>query len=97
MLRQLSVSDGFLRKYFPKERYAVVERFLKFRHGQSVLSKENAREKIKSIVIDLLKRGIFPSMNVVLELFPANCLKRPEVWATIRQTRAEFSSSMRTN
>jgi methylphosphotriester-DNA--protein-cysteine methyltransferase len=96
-LRRIGVADGTLRKYFPKEHRVIAKRYLEFRHGESMMKKENARKKIKAIVVDLLKRGIFPSMTLVLELFPANCLKRPEVWATIRQAREEFSSAIRTN
>jgi AraC-like DNA-binding protein len=90
-LRRINISDGFLRKHFPKEHRAISTRYLEFRHEQSMQNKENDRNKIRAIVIDLIRRGVFPSMNAVLELSPANFLKRPEVWATIRQARKEFA------
>ncbi|HKQ99076.1 MAG TPA: TniQ family protein [Pyrinomonadaceae bacterium] len=91
-LRRIGVSDGFLRKHFPKEHRFISTRYLKFRKNQSMKNKANDKNRIRKIVVDLKKRGIFPSMNAVLAVFTASYLRRPEVWDTIRQVREELSS-----
>ncbi|HYX71938.1 MAG TPA: hypothetical protein VE732_04150, partial [Nitrososphaera sp.] len=60
-LERIGVSDGTLRKYFPKEHKAISARYLKFRQEQSMKNKENDRVTIRSIIMDLIKRGIYPS------------------------------------
>src|SRR5215211_6023392 len=90
-LRRMCISNGFLRKHFPKEHSAISARYLKFRHQQSLKNKENERKKIKAIVLDLINHEIIPSMDRVLKLLPSNCLGLTGVWATIKQARAEFA------
>jgi AraC-like DNA-binding protein len=91
-LRRMGISDGFLRKYFLKEHRAISARFLKFRHQQSWKKKENERKQIKAIVLDFINREIIPSLDTVVDLLSSNYLQRTEVWATIKQARAEFAS-----
>lgn len=90
-LRRIGISDGFLRKHFPKEHRAISARSLKYRHQQSSENKEDERKKIKAIVLDLINRKVIPSMNIVLELLSSSYLRRTEVWATIKQAREQLS------
>jgi hypothetical protein len=69
-LQRIGVSDGFLRKYFPTQHRAIATRYIEFRNQRSLKKKELEREKIKLIVSDLMKREIFPSMDLVLEQLP---------------------------
>jgi hypothetical protein len=70
---------------------AIAARSIEFRNQRSLKKKELEREKINLIVSDLMKREIFPSMDVVLEQLPNTRLKFPEVWSTIIQAREEFA------
>jgi AraC-like DNA-binding protein len=87
---RIGVSDIFFVKHFPNEHRSISTRYLEYRRGQSERNKENDRNKIRGLIQDFIKRGIFPSMNAVLNVYPANYLKRPEVWVTIMQAREEF-------
>ena len=87
---RVGVSDSFLRTHFPKEHRLISARYLEYRKDQSERNKENDRNKIRDIVQDLIKRGLFPSMNAVLDIYTASYLKRPEVWSTVLQAREEF-------
>jgi methylphosphotriester-DNA--protein-cysteine methyltransferase len=86
-LQRIGVSESFLRKYFPEERLSITTRYQEFRKAQAIKNKMTDRNRVTAIVIDLSNRGIFPSMNAVLSVFAASHLKRPEVWAIIRETR----------
>jgi hypothetical protein len=89
-LKRIGVSDGFLRTHFPKEHRLIAARYLEHRKDQSERNKENDRNKIRDIIQDFIKRGIFPSMNAVLDVYTASYLKRPEVWSTVLQAREAF-------
>jgi hypothetical protein len=86
-MRKLSVSDRWLREYFPDERRVIAARYLTYRSEQSIANKTSDKERIRAIVQDFHKSGTFPSMNAVLDVFSASALKRTEVWATIKQSR----------
>jgi DNA-binding MarR family transcriptional regulator len=87
---RIGVSDGFLRTNFPIERRLISARSLERRRNQSERNKENDRSKVRDIVQDLIKSGVFPSMNAVLDIYPANYLRRPEVWSIVIQVREEL-------
>jgi TniQ len=89
-LQRIGISDGFLKKHFPEEHRALSARYLNYRKDQAERHKDSDRSKIRDIVRDFIKRGIFPSMNAVLDVYTASYLKRPEVWATVLQAREEF-------
>jgi hypothetical protein len=89
-LLRIRVSDGFLRKYFLNEHRAIAARYLEYRKDQSDQNMDNDRNKIRDIVQDFIKRGIFPSMNAVLNIYAASYLKRHEVSSTIMKAREEF-------
>jgi AraC-like DNA-binding protein len=88
-LTRIGVSDGFLRTHFTKERRSISARSREFRRNRSARNKENDRSKIRDIVQDLIKRGVFPSMNAVLDIYATGYLKRPEVLSIIMQAREE--------
>lgn len=88
--RRIGVSDGFLRTHFPIERQLISTRSIERRKNQSERNKENDRSKVRDIVQDLIKRGVFPSMNAVLDIYPANYLRRPEVLSIVMQVREEL-------
>lgn len=89
-LRRLSVSDGWLRKYFPREHRSISSRSLKFRREQSLSKKLKEKNRIRAIVRELHEKGLFPSMNAVIDVFTARALRHGEVWATIKAAREEL-------
>ena len=89
-LKRVGVSDGFLRKHFLTEHRLIPVRYAEFRKNQSEQNKESDRNRIRGIVQDLIKRGIFPSMNAVFDIYVPSYLKRPEVLSTIMQAREAF-------
>jgi len=89
-LRSLAVSDGWLRKYFPRAHRSISSRYLEFRREQALSKKIKEKKRIRAIVCELHERGAFPSMNAVLDVFTARVLKHGEVWATIKAAREEL-------
>jgi hypothetical protein len=87
-LQKLGVSDGWMRTHFPNEHRLLSKRYLNCRHEQSTTRKAIDSSTIVKIVQELYAKGTFPSMNAVLDIFTASALKRTEVWAIIKQTRA---------
>jgi hypothetical protein len=89
-LQRMGVSYDFLRRHFPSEHRLIPGRYAEFRKNQSEQNKESDRNKIRGIIQDFIKRGIFPSMNALLGIYIPSYLKRPEVLSTILQAREEF-------
>jgi hypothetical protein len=88
--KRIGVSDNFLKKHFSKECRAISVRYMEHRKNQTEKNKENARSKIQGIVQDLIKRGVFPSMTAVVNVYTTGYLRRDEVWSTVLQAREDL-------